>query len=35
MMIAPRLARRIGLAAPDPSRFLAILYHRATHRGDA
>jgi uncharacterized RDD family membrane protein YckC len=34
-MIAPALAQRLGLDRRDPSRLLALLYHRATRRGDA
>jgi uncharacterized RDD family membrane protein YckC len=31
-MVAPIFARRMGLEFRDGSRFLALLYHRATHR---
>jgi uncharacterized RDD family membrane protein YckC len=32
-MVAPLLARRMGLRYSHPVRFLALLYHRATRRG--
>jgi hypothetical protein len=31
-MLSPHLARRLGVAAPDPARFLALVYERASAR---